>query len=160
MKKIILIFIFLNLFFPPHASAYNFEDYQWGASIEKLEGQLRQKEKKVFKENSNALLYYDKIFNETCEVRLYFTPTTKLLGIVEIKWETDVFSAVSTILEKKYGKPYVPDYEQEFFWGDTDSKIILKPSLAGASLEYTSLTYKRIGEKENNEINSKETDRF
>ena len=94
-------------------------------------------------------------------MRLHFTPKTKLLGIIEIKWNSDTFSAVSNILESKYGKPFVPEYKDEFWWGSRDSeKIVLKSIFTGTSLEYISGAYKKQGENELNEINSKDAHRF
>lgn len=162
MKKITLILILLSFLYTHIAFAsYKFEDYEWGTSMDNIEQQLKQKKKKIIKESFNTFLYYDKIFDRQCEVRLHFTPKTKLLAIIEIKWNSDTFSAVSNILESKYGKPFVPEYKDEFWWGYWDSEIIvLKPIFTGTSLKYISGVYKKQGEKELDEINSKDAHRF
>ena len=140
--------------------AAQFEDYKWGSSVSQTK-QLLRKKGKNFIVIKNGIGYEDKIMEEKCKVMLFFTPKSKKLAGIGIIWNTTyVGDKVKRILEKKYGKPIQPnEFMDRYFWG-SPAEIILDYAILETELCYYSKEYFPLYRKEEEEIESKESNRF
>jgi len=140
--------------------AAQFEDYKWGSSVSQTKQLLRKKEKN-FIEVKNTIVYEDKILGRKCKVLLIFTPKSKKLAGIVITWNTTyVGDKVKRILEKKYGKPIQPnEFMDKYVWG-SPAEIILDYAILETELCYYSKEYFPLYRKEEEEIESKESNRF
>ena len=149
------------------AETYCFEDYKWGQTLADTKNQLKNKNKNFRStQGKTELGYSDKIFGESCRVRLVFTPKSKLLAAINVSWDTTLVGAgLKNLLTKKYGIPIQPNQLMEkYYWVKSTTNIynsiILDYSFIKTDLTYYGGEYFKKCEQENTEITEKEINRF
>ena len=150
MKKVksiiaVIIFSIYLLLFCSATLAFEFENYEWGQSIENVKKQLKNEQKKLKsrftnENNPTTLLYSDTIFGSRCEVDLNFTKTTKQLAFLAIKWDdSSAEDRIYKALTEKYGNPTPMCSSLDYcYWGNFSKKdaITLNRSISGIELIY------------------------
>ena len=117
MKKYSIGFLVgLILCCAPIADAYQFEDYEWGASLEDVKDSIRSKYKHLTLVGESLLEYEDQMYNAECKVLLIFTPKPPKLMLIRISWP---YESIGHNLKRKlinvYGKP--AEKREESFGG-------------------------------------------
>lgn len=131
MGKLILSSLILLLLFPLSLLAvhsYQFENYNWSDSMQEIIEKVETKGHKLSIKTEKGLAYEDVIFNEKCEVSFYFTPQSKKLAIINIKWGTkhigaDLLNLLKETYSVKFGKSneFIDKYNSE---GATDDSFV------------------------------------
>ncbi|MDO9463743.1 MAG: hypothetical protein Q7J67_00335 [bacterium] len=139
-----------------------FEDYKWGQTFVDTKNQLKNKNKNFVPLKGEGLAYFDKIFGESCNVTLIFTPKSKLLAAITVSWDaTSVGSGLKTLLTKKYGSPsQLNQFMEKYSWFKFDSTLILDYSFTKTDLFYYGGECWKKHEQETAEITEKEIDGF
>lgn len=117
MKKCILSFLVgLILYCAPIADAYQFEDYEWDASLEDVKDSILSKYKHLTLVGESLLEYEDQMYNAECKVLLIFTPKPQKLMLIRISW---LYESIGHNLKRKlintYGEP--AEKREESFGG-------------------------------------------
>jgi len=137
MKKLILA-MFIVCAATSNAYAYRFQDYVWGTPMSKVDASLKKLNedegieyytKKDVKVSDATIYYTDSVFGGQCEIFLEFTPRTKLLAKIYIKYPT-AFMGLK-VLEALKGENGLPNfsskYKMDYAWGyvNADERITL-----------------------------------
>ncbi len=156
---------FLCLLVVVSASAFQFEDYPWGAQPAQLEKLLTSRGKKLIPSNRDTvLMYHDVILDEECRIELLFTSLTKELSSVIIRWQnTYVGEDIKQLLTTKYGAPSQPNvYVDEYYWeGSSEYDVMdLEYGYAGVTLSYYGGMFYQKYEEQSKELIKQEQGRF
>jgi len=102
------------------AEHIKFEEYKWGSSKEEVSQRIHSRGHKIeLEKNSqlNLLKYRAKILKKPATVQFLFTPRSKKLVAIKIKWEDEnIGKNLKPIMCKKYGSPRKLDSDDEYVW--------------------------------------------
>lgn len=177
---IILFFASTNLSHSEQPQYFQFEDYKWGTSIDKVREQIKSKDtikddsymagelEGFDKEYGKSISYITKIFDK-CSVRLCFTEKEKLLYAVNIIWYPEsvnmgiLTEKVMQTLNEKYGKPTEIQKMRGYFeyrWEKGDERLEYQNYSSGMlkyeNIRLSSQNEIEVDEKEKNKINSED----
>ena len=164
MKKMFLpvLVLMLIIWSVIELKAACFEDYEFGQTLADTKNQLKNKNKNFIsneEKEEKVLEYSDKIFGESCSATLLFTPKSKLLAGIIVRWDTTSVGAnLKNLLTKKYGKPHQPNqFMEKYIWFGI---VALDYSFIKTDLVYYGGIYWDKYKQEMEEITEKEIDRF
>lgn len=165
MKKIIIFMLALLLLTNFDVLAAQFEDYEWGMSMDEIKNMIISKQKNFIPgDNEDVFVYTDNILNNECRVILSFTPKSKKLAEVAIMWDTAfVGGDLKDMLIKKYGIPMQPNkFIEQYMWPPYGKHegLYLDYSFGKTYLYYRGGQYDILREKEHKEQVEKEIDKF
>ena len=143
MCKKIVIGIIMGLVMVQTAYAFQFRDFRWGANMGEVERALKSEYEWIRKENDRTIIISDRVANEPAQIDFIFTPKTKILCAVIIRFEKDVNYKLIRFLTDIYGKPI-----KDGFWIDTFSAIQLKGDYSHLNLIYMHLDLYELFEQE------------
>jgi hypothetical protein len=99
----------LSLMLFSEAFAFQFQDLEWGRSLDSVKTKLRLKRKSLrltVSDKQKVVSYSDAVFGERADIYLVFTGKGEALFMVKVVWEKpSVGSMVKEELIKQYGKP-------------------------------------------------------
>jgi hypothetical protein len=121
------------------ASAFQFEDYQWGQSFDEVVKKLENKGR-VLSYTDYGVAYNDNILDNPCYVFLAFTPQTKELAYISIAWdETSLGETLRASFKEKFKEPLVIS-EDTYLWMGPDQNVFdsiyLNYKVSGVRLFY------------------------
>lgn len=163
MRKVFLgIIIVLLLGISSLSYAFQFEDYEWGTDINQVQIQISKKRPKRnmrFDDERTWVFYMDKIFKLDCTVSLSFTPISKRLAFVIIRWKNiDISSDIARILKNKYGNQHNEyGYDDYKWWGPesnygNNDNLNLKNDGLDTILIYQSGDWSQVSQQEKNQM--------
>ena len=115
IRKVLIISLVSLFLIYPNASAFQFEDYQWGKLWDEVVKKLETKGRK-FSSSEYGLTYRDEILEKPCEVYLAFSSKSKGLAFISITWDTtSAGGELKKQFTQKYGKFYTV-VEKMYFW--------------------------------------------
>jgi hypothetical protein len=172
------LFLFLLQLIPTAAYAFHFDVWTSGMSSREAMAIARDKDIPVIREglvsvnkhfDSNAstkyldsaheFYYNSSLLGENTRTNLIFTPVSKFLSTVRIRWaevsnKNDFRQVVFEMLKTKYGNYVKKEKEiffETFFWAiDKTNQVSLKTGANQISVEYIDLTAHAVGQKEIN----------
>jgi hypothetical protein len=116
------------------AWAYQFEDYRWGDSLDYINEKITKDGKTNIEREKDTLRFDDTIYDKPCRIIMLFTPKTKQLGHITVRWNPPGPGKVlKRELTAQYGPPNDSDsFLQQYTWRenmyDSDNMLILNCS--------------------------------
>jgi len=144
------------------AFALHFENYQWGMTKQEIRRKIESKGVSLPSEIAGALVYNEMIVGQSCKVTLKFTPDSKLLYQVELKWSgTGAGQKMKQILSEKYGPPYAAgDLYKKYFWYQGSDVLTLNYSTMNTTLTYASGSIEKKRNAEDRATGKTDSDKF
>lgn len=150
---------------PRPAETYSptYDNYEWGISKEQAVQQVQNNGYEIIKrlnyqeDNSEGIVFRDKLFGNDINVILIFTPISKNLCLILIKSDNrNIGKRLKAILEKKYGTPEKPNvFSEKYKWVREGFPYIVLDYQETFSLFYYSYEYYPIYTQEKRQLNEK-----
>jgi len=126
--KVLCLALALSLCLSSLGFTFQFEDYEWGRSIDEVRYLIRTKNKKLIPSSQETILSYsDTVFEMPARIYLMFAPKTKLLFMIKVVWKgTAAGERVKHCLIQRYGSPRsLDDSVDKYIWINSDSNAML-----------------------------------
>lgn len=170
MKKIIIMCLCI-LFFTGVVygndnkdNFYQYHNYEWGMTKQEIHKLVKENGYEIttnYNKESKVLIYKDKLYGEKIEVSLEFTgATNKLYHINILSDDYEIGKKLKPIFMDKYGDPVNTNFKEGkwYEWVNKDNTHKVKIGYhnpLGFYIDYLSLKYKELYEKEKNIIINK-----
>jgi hypothetical protein len=145
--KIFLISISIFLFFTSsgYPKIIQFNDFDWGMPLVKVESLASEKNFILTKKELSAItlfLKYDNyLYGRECVITFFFTPLGQKLYHVKVEWESPTFGDFvksMVIKEYQYPREEIPD-ANIYIWTRTNTEMELRYGVDDTALTYSNL---------------------
>ena len=141
----------------PAKPSYQFDDYEFGTTMNDISKQLISRNKTI-RDEEFYLWYKDSILDSECTITFNFTPKDSLLYATVITWEENKFRGALNALSSKYSKYNVTDIKVDVkcVWQEDHNAVALNfcEETGETTLTYLNFTLRDKANTEKKELST------